>query len=131
MCIDKRLSKQAPFQQESEMKTVKMILLVLAVLLLPVYAHAAPRGSIRISFLEDDVQMRTTETGDWVPAAVNTPLDEGDELWVPEGGRMEFQLNTGTAVRLDQNSALQILTMERTFFPVLSNGGTYLRGSQD
>jgi hypothetical protein len=71
--------------------------------------------------------MRTTEAGDWVPAAVNTPLDEGDELWVPEGGRMEFQLNTGTAVRLDQNSALQILTLERTssqFY--LSEGHIYV-----
>src|SRR4026208_115237 len=93
------------------MKTVKIILSVLAVFLLPAYAGAAPLGSVRISFLEGDVQMRTTET-DWVPAAVNTPLDEGDELWVPDGGRMEFQLNTGTAVRLDQNSALQILTLE-------------------
>jgi hypothetical protein len=58
--------------------------------------------------------MRTTEAGEWFPAAVNTPLDEGDELWVPEDARMEFQLNTGTMVRLDQNSALQILTLERT-----------------
>ena len=91
------------------------------------YAHALDLGSARISFLEGDVQMRTTETGDWVPAAVNTPLDEGDELWVPEGGRMEFQLNTGTAVRLDQNSALQILTLERAssqFY--LSEGHMYV-----
>ena len=78
------------------MKRMKVILLVMAVLLLPVYAHSATLGNVRISFLEGDVQMRTTDTGDWVPAAVNTPLDEGDELWVPEGGRMEFQLNTGT-----------------------------------
>jgi hypothetical protein len=94
------------------MKTVKAILSVMAVLLLPRYADALDLGSVRISFLEGDVQMRTTEADDWVPAAINTPLDEGDELWVPEGGRMEFQLNTGTAVRLDQNSALQILTLE-------------------
>ena len=93
-------------------KKMKVILLVMAVLLLPRYADALDLGSVRISFLEGDVQMRTTEAGDWFPAAVNTPLDEGDELWVPEGGRMEFQLNTGTSVRLDQNSALQILTLE-------------------
>jgi hypothetical protein len=95
-------------------KTSKVILLVMAVLLLPTYVHALALGSVRISFLEGDVQMRTTESGDWVPAAVNTPLDEGDELWVPEGGRLEFQLNTGTSVRLDQNSALQILTLDGT-----------------
>src|ERR1700741_2742802 len=93
-------------------KKMKVVLLAMAVLLLPVYAFAAPLGSVRISFLEGDVQMRTTEAGDWFPAAVNTPMDEGDELWVPEGGRMEFQLNTGTSVRLDQNSALQIRTRE-------------------
>ena len=49
------------------MKTVKFILLVMAVLLLPRYAHALDLGSVRISFLEGDVQMRTTEAGDWVP----------------------------------------------------------------
>jgi hypothetical protein len=109
------------------MKTVKVILFVLAVFLLPGYAHGLELGSVRISFLAGDVQMRTTETGDWVPAAVNTPLDEGDELWVPEGGRIEFQLNSGTSVRLDQNSALQILTLERTssqFY--LSEGHMYV-----
>ena len=89
------------------MKRMKVILLLMAVFLLPVYAQSAPLGSVRISLLEGDVQMRTAEAGDWLPAAVNTPLDEGDELWVPDGGRMEFQLNTGTSVRLDQNSALQ------------------------
>jgi hypothetical protein len=109
------------------MKTVKVILFVLAVFVLPGYAHGLELGSVRISFLAGDVQMRTTEAGDWVPAAVNTPLDEGDELWVPEGGRIEFQLNTGTSVRLDQNSALQILTLERTssqFY--LSEGHMYV-----
>ena len=67
------------------MKRMKVVLLVMALLLLPRSAHALDLGSVRISFLEGDVQMRTTEAGDWVPAAVNTPLDEGDELWVPEG----------------------------------------------
>lgn len=110
------------------MKTVKVILFVTAVLLLPRYTHALDLGSVRISFLEGDVQMRTTEAGDdWFPAAINTPLDEGDELWVPEGGRIEFQINSGTSVRLDQNSALQILTLERTssqFY--LSEGHAYV-----
>lgn len=109
------------------MKTARIIILVMAVLGLPIFAQALELGSARISFLDGDVQMRTVETGDWVPAAVNTPLDEGDELWVPEGGRMEFQSSSGTAVRLDQNSALQILTLERAssqFY--LSEGHAYI-----
>jgi len=125
--LDQVVGEVRHFKKESQMKTVKVILLVMAVLLLPVYAHSVPLGSVRISFLEGDVQMRTAEAGDWLPAAVNTPLDEGDELWVPEGGRMEFQLNTGNAVRLNQNSALQILILERTssqFY--LSEGHAYV-----
>jgi len=112
------------------MKTAKIIFLVMAVLGLPGYAQALELGSARISFLDGDVQMRTADAEDWVPAAVNTPLDEGDELWVPEGGRMEFQLSSGTAVRLDQNSALQILTLESAssqFY--LSEGHAYINHS--
>src|SRR3990172_10267788 len=118
---------QPNFKKEIKMKRMKVILWVLAVLLPPTFAHSETLGNVRISFLEGDVQMRTAEAGDWVPAAVNTPLDEGDELWVGDGGRMEFELNAGTAVRLDQNSALQILTLERTssqFY--LSEGHIYV-----
>lgn len=56
------------------MKTLKLILLVMAVLVLPTDTHASTFGSVRISFLAGDVQMRTTEAGDLVSAAVNTPL---------------------------------------------------------
>jgi hypothetical protein len=45
------------------LKTVKVILLVLVLLLLPAYAYSATLGIVRISFLEGDVQMRTTEAG--------------------------------------------------------------------
>jgi hypothetical protein len=57
------------------MKTARVFFLVMAVFLLPVCAHAAPLGFARISFLEGDVHMRTTDAGDWVPAAVNTPKE--------------------------------------------------------
>ena len=108
------------------MKTVKIILLALAVFLLPAYAHSS-LGFARISFLEGDVQVRTPELGEWMPAAVNTPVDEGDELWVPEGARVELQLSGGTSIRLDRNSALEILTLEKTssqFY--LSEGRVYV-----
>src|SRR5713226_2214976 len=107
------------------MKTVKIILLALAVLLPPAYAHSS-LGNARISFLEGDVQVRTPEAGEWMPAAANTPVDEGDELWVPDGARVELRLSGGTSIRLDRNSALQILTLERTssqFY--LSEGRVY------
>jgi hypothetical protein len=42
---------------------MKVILLVLAVFLLPAYAHTATLGNVRISFLEGDVQMRNDRGG--------------------------------------------------------------------
>ncbi|HEY2989878.1 MAG TPA: DUF6600 domain-containing protein [Candidatus Binatia bacterium] len=108
------------------MKTLKIILLATAVLLLPAYAHSS-LGFARISFLQGDVQVRTPEAGEWMAAAVNTPVDEGDELWVPEGARVELQLNGGTSIRLDRNTALEILTLEKTssqFY--LSEGRVYV-----
>jgi hypothetical protein len=85
------------------MKTLKLMFLAAAVVLLPGYADALDLGSVRISFVAGDVQLRMTEAGgDWFPAAINTPLQEGDELWVPDGGRVEFQLSSGTAVRLNE-----------------------------
>jgi hypothetical protein len=89
------------------MKAVKVILFVMAVLLLPAYTHSAPLGSARISFLEGDVQMRTTDAGDWVPAAVNTPLGEAGP---------EFSA-------ADTDSG-------KSFFPVLSDRGACLHKSQ-
>ena len=106
------------------MKTAKMIFLVMAILGLAGYAHALELGSARISFLDGDVQMRTTESEDWVPAAVNTPLDEGDEIWVPEGGRMEFQLSSGTAVRLRPEFCAADIDPERTSSSFISPRGT-------
>ena len=112
------------------MKTVRLVLLALAVLLLPRYAQALDLGSVRISFLEGDVQMRTTESGDWIPAAVNTPLDEGDELWVPEGGRMEFQFNTGDLGETGPEFSAADTDPGEGFFLVLSLRGTYVCGLQ-
>jgi hypothetical protein len=55
------------------------------------------------------------------------PLVEGDRIWVPEGGRTEIQLRDGTFLRLDENSALEILTIESESFQFyLTEGRTYI-----
>ena len=46
---------------------------------------------------------------------------------MPEGGRAELQLNTGTYIRLNGNTALQILSMDQDssqFY--LSQGNAYI-----
>jgi ferric-dicitrate binding protein FerR (iron transport regulator) len=54
---------------------------------------------------------------------------------VPDGGRAEFQLRDGTALRLDQESAMDILALDKDSFQFyLAEGHVYanfagLRGS--
>src|SRR4030042_210962 len=112
--------------KEDNMKILKAVMIATVLLLVPVYALSANLGYMRISLIKGDVQIKTTEAGDWGFASTNTPLAEGDQVWIPQGGRAELQLNTGTYVRLDQNSALQILSMDKDssqFY--LSQGNAY------
>jgi hypothetical protein len=109
------------------MKILKVVTIVTVLLLVPVYAISSNLGYMHITLIEGDVQIKTPEAGDWGLASINGPLAEGDQVWVPQGGRVELQLNTGTYIRLDQDSALQILSMDEDssqFY--LSQGHAYI-----
>ena len=109
------------------MKILNSVMVALLVLLTSGYAASADSGWMRISLLAGDVQIKTTDSGDWGPASLNGPVMEGDQIWVPEGGRVELQLNAGTFIRLDQNSSLQILATDKDssqFY--LSQGHAYV-----
>jgi len=116
------------------MKTIPLFLIA-TFLLFPVYSYSAPPappppsspsgspppstlGAMRISLLDGDVQIKTEETGDWVPASINMPLRDGDQLWVPEGGRTELQMRDGSVLRLDQQTALDILAVGQDSFQI-------------
>ena len=108
------------------MKILKYVILAFMLLSFPAYSSGSTLGSLRISLIEGDVQVRTEDTGEWVPASINMPLTDGDQLWVPEGGRTELQLRDGTFLRLDETSALEILTVEKDSFQVyLTEGRSY------
>jgi hypothetical protein len=114
-------------KKENTMRTLKTVFVVLAFLLLPAYSQAQGLGNMRVSYIEGDVQIMAPETEDWGAASINGPLMEGDQIWVPEGSRVELQLNTGTYIRLDQNSALQILSLDRNSSQFnLSQGHAYI-----
>jgi len=95
------------------MKILKALMIATVLLLVPAYALSANLGYMRISLIEGDVQIKTPDAGDWGYASINTPLAEGDQVWAPQGGRVELQLNSGTYIRLSENSALQILSMDK------------------
>jgi len=104
--------------------------IVAAVLLSPAYSGAGPLGAMRVRLVQGDVQVKIADTGEWAPVSVNMPLVEGDELWVPEGGRAALQTNNGAYVRLDSNTALQVLRMDRDSFQFhLAQGHAYVLNS--
>jgi hypothetical protein len=109
------------------MKTLKFLALISLIFLLPCHSYSATLGALRISLIDGDVQIKTEDTEEWVPASINMPLKDGDQIWVPEGSRTELQLRDGTSLRLDQNSALDILTLEKDSFQFyLTEGHVYV-----
>lgn len=98
------------------MRLRKVVFLAFILFLLPSLSFSFPSpsstlGDLRISFLSGDVQVRTGDTSEWVPASINMPLLDGDSVWVPEGGRAALQMRDGTYVRLDEKSSMDILTL--------------------
>jgi hypothetical protein len=94
-------------------KVIGLVSIVCAIMWLPADSEAASLGAMRVRLAEGDVQVKISETGEWAPVAVNTPLLEGDEIWVPDGSRAALQTNNGAYIRLDGGTAFQILRMDR------------------
>ncbi len=94
------------------MKIYKLIFTTLILFLLPAYSYPLT-VSLHTSLIKGNVQLKPEDTSVWVPASINMPVLMGDELWVPESGTVELQLSDGTFVRLNENSSLQILTIDK------------------
>lgn len=104
------------------------VLLAVVAVLVPLNLYAAEQGFARLSLIEGDVQVRVAESDDWVPAAANTPLYEGDSIWAPKGSRTEIQLRDGSVIRLDARTALNVLKVESDFLQFnLGMGRAYVR----
>lgn len=117
-------------RQETDMK--KLILIcMLATILIPAWSFAGVIGPARIRLADGDIMFRTPDAGEWLPAAVNTPLDEGDAVWCPDGAKAEIQLADGTMVRLNGGSQLDLLANEDGFTHLhLASGRLYVRTAQ-
>jgi hypothetical protein len=121
-------------KERSTMKRLQMMLLIGLFLVPPLCADASELGGMRFSFIRGDVQVRTEDTQDWVPASINMPLREGDRIWVPEEGMAELQTKDGSYLRLAERSALEILTLDRDSYQTyLTEGRLYgnFRGGRD
>lgn len=94
------------------MKSYLIALCIACAILFPSLGHTSQPGDMYLRFLEGDVQVKTGDTDEWLPASINMPLIDGDQIWVPDNARAELMLRDGTVVRLDRNSYLEILTSE-------------------
>ncbi len=98
-----------------------------AILLVPLLAYGAGPGNVNLRFIQGDVQIKTEDTGDWVPAAINVPLFEKDMLWVPEDGKAELQLAEGSVVRLDGGTLMEVVSVNKNGFECyLGEGHAYV-----
>ena len=113
------------------MKRIILILLA-AVLAIPAVSIAGIISPARVMLVDGDVMFRSPDSEEWLPVSVNTPLDEGDAVWAPDGSRTELQLADGTILRLDEGSQLDLIAIEEDFTHVhLASGRVYLRTSQN
>jgi hypothetical protein len=105
------------------MKVVKFFAFLFILFLIPVYSFSSSLEFMHIGLIDGDVQIRTEDTEEWVPASINMPLRDGDRIWVPEGGKLELRLRDGTYLRLDERSALEVLTLDKDSFQFYLNEG--------
>jgi len=110
----------------------RIILVCLTILfLLPALSRAGIIGPANIRHIDGDVMFRTPDDDEWLPASINTPLDEGDAVWCPDGSRVEIQLPDGSMLRMDDGSQLDLIANEDGFVHVhLASGRLYLRTAQ-
>jgi len=113
--------------ESMNMTSLLKVLMLFVFFFFPFHAGAEDLGALRLSQIQGDVQVQSGGAGEWFPAAVNLPLRAGDRLWVPEGARAQIESREGSVVRLDAESSLEILTVERNALQVyLGSGQAYL-----
>jgi hypothetical protein len=113
------------------MRPLRFVLSLVVLLLLLPAGLQAEEGFARISLVQGEVQIRGGDDPDWLPAAINTPLAEGDSVWCPPGARAEIQLRNGARLRLDDRSALDVVEVAADFQQFyLAMGRLYLKAGK-
>ena len=63
---------------------------------------------LRVSLLEGDVTYQRPDLERWVDLSINTPILEGDRIWVGRDGRAEFELENGNFARFSVNTIVEV-----------------------
>ena len=68
---------------------------------------------LRSSLIEGDVTYWRSDLDKWVDLGANAPILEGDKIWVGRDGRVEIEFESGSTLRLAQNSGAELTRLER------------------
>jgi Family of unknown function (DUF6600)/FecR protein len=66
----------------------------------------------RISLIDGELLIQRGDDTEWTAASVNLPLRPHDRLWATDGARSEVQFDDGTAVRIAENTNLDLLGLD-------------------
>jgi hypothetical protein len=67
----------------------------------------------RVSFIHGNVSIQRGDSGDWIAATMNTPLEAGDRISTGDDSRAEVQLDYANVVRLAPNSTVKITNLNK------------------
>src|ERR1044072_2007105 len=83
---------------------------------------------VRVMLSRGDVSLMRNGAKDWEQAKLNFPLVEGDQLATGRDARLEIQIDARNFLRVDENSALRIVTLRDEGIALsLSEGTATLR----
>jgi hypothetical protein len=80
----------------------------------PAAASTENSGPVRIarfSYVSGNVTWRPDGDTDWTAGTVNTPMRQGAQVWVGDGGRAELQFDDGSVIRLGSGAVLSLETL--------------------
>ncbi|PKN32212.1 MAG: hypothetical protein CVU63_19935, partial [Deltaproteobacteria bacterium HGW-Deltaproteobacteria-20] len=104
------------------------------ILVLAVEANAVDPDTLYIRHIEGLVELAEAGSPQWMEAAVNTPLIEGDTVRTGASGKAELFLKDGSVVRVGRSSVIRIIVVEPKGVQFKLVGGTaYIvaKGSKD
>ena len=82
-----------------------------------------PGRAARLSEVEGQVWLYSTDSDEWITVARNRPLTTGDRIATDNGARAEITLGT-TTLRLDGATELEIARLDDTRYSVRLRGGS-------
>ncbi len=112
------------------MKSSRMVLIGLLagfLLFTAGHVHGADPDALYVRHIEGVVELAEADSPQWMEAAVNTPLVEGDTVRTGVSGKAELFLKDGSVVRIGKSSMMKIVAVEpRGVEFELDRGTTYV-----